>query len=551
MRKGSLAPTRRSFIGQASAFGLLASLGGAEGAQTGASSAPVPVQGTASPLVHNLELSPFVDALPLPQRLMASAASVGSHRLRLFMREIHVKVHRDLPPTRIWSYGTDAVSPLIEARSHVPLEIEWVNELPKNHFLPIDYSLHGCGHDVPDVRAVVHVHGARVRPVDDGGPEFWFVPGESRVNHYPLPQDACTLWYHDHAMGINRLNLYAGLFGMFLVRDAHEDALHLPHDDHEVPLILYDRDFTRDGQLSYPTSGDPEHPWVSEFGADALLVNGKIRPFLEVDPTLYRFRVVDAANSRFFRLSFATGDKGAVHAGFTQIGSDQGLLRTAVGLQALTIAPGERVDLLFDFERFAGESVTLRNGAFDILQFKVRAHGSSNSHTKVQAAVRNVLPDTLRDIQRMPEASATVTRRITLNEYQDPRGNSMRMLLNRMRWHEPVTEKPRLDSVEIWEFINLTEDTHPMHLHLVRFQILDRRPFDRFAYLMNKELRYVAPAEAPPANEMGWKDVVQCDPLAVTRVIVRFEGFPGKYLYHCHIQEHEANDMMRPYEVVA
>ena len=126
----------------------------------------------------------------------------------------------------------------------------------------------------------------------------------------------------------------------------------------------------------------------------------------------------------------------------------------------------------------------------------------------------------------------------------------MMMLINRKRWHEPTTEKPKLNTTEIWEFVNLTEDTHPMHLHLVRFQILDRRPFDVTDYLINKKLRFTAPATPPDPNELGWKDTVQCPTGMITRIIVRFEGFPGKYLYHCHILEHEANDMMRPFEVI-
>ena len=127
----------------------------------------------------------------------------------------------------------------------------------------------------------------------------------------------------------------------------------------------------------------------------------------------------------------------------------------------------------------------------------------------------------------------------------------MLMLLNRKHWHEPVTETPRLNTTEIWEFINLTEDLHPMHLHLVRFQILDRRVFDVFAYQNDQGVHYVGPVVLPKPNELGWKDVVQCPAAMITRIIVRFEGYPGKYLYHCHILEHEANDMMRPFEVIA
>ncbi len=234
------------------------------------------------------------------------------------MQEIHVKVHRDVPPTRMWSYGHDSLAPLIEARSGQSLDIHWVNNLPTRHFLPIDYSLHGCGHDVPDVRAIVHLHGAKVPSKDDGYPEDWFVPGQRRICHYPLDQEATALWYHDHAMGINRINTYAGLFGMFLLRDDVEDSLYLPSGDYEIPLILYDRDFTADGQLFYDVSGDPESPWISEFSADGILVNGKIRPFLKVEPRLYRFRLLNTANSRFFNLSISNDPP------LIQIGSDQG-----------------------------------------------------------------------------------------------------------------------------------------------------------------------------------------------------------------------------------
>ena len=495
-------------------------------------------------MLHSLELTPFVDPLPLPERLhpIASAHHGQPHKLRVAMREVHAKVHRDVPATRFWSYGAGALAPVIEARSNQPLEIEWANQLPAHHFLPIDFSLHGCGKELPEVRAVVHVHGARVPTKDDGYPEDWYAPGSSRTCHYPLEQDSATLWYHDHAMGLNRLNMYAGLFGLFLVRDKAEDDLNLPSGKYEVPLILYDRDFTADGQLFYPTSGDPDHPWVPEFYADGILVNGKIRPFLEVEPRLYRFRVLNGANSRFFGLSLSHKTP------FHQIGSDQGLLPAPVQLTSLLLAPAERVDLLIDFSQFAGQQVHLSDGAFEILQFRV-ANTAAASQTGHDSA--KLIPATLRPVPRIPESEAIVTRTITLNEYQDKVRNPMVMLLNRKHWHEPVTELPRLNSTEIWEFVNLTEDVHPMHLHLVKFQLLDRRTFNTFAYQMHKQLEFRAPAMLPAPAELGWKDTIQCPPGVITRIIVRFDGYPGKYLYHCHILEHESNDMMRPFEVVA
>ena len=535
--------TRRTFLRRASAFSLATSAALTAEQQSTEHGAKAPTIAPPSvPLLHALEIPPFVDPLPIPPVVDLTHPARRATRLapthRISMREIHVSLHRDLPPARLWSYGTGAIGPTLIARANTPISIQWSNDLPRKHFLPIDYTLHGCGRDIPEVRSSVHVHGARVPTRDDGYPEDWFVPGTSKTSLYPLQQEAATLWYHDHAMGINRLNHYAGLFGAFLIRDAHEDALHLPSGPYEIPLFFYDRNLTRDGQLFYPTSPDPEKPWVSEFEGDALLINGKIRPFLDVEPRLYRFRTINAANSRFYGLTLSNKQP------LIQIGSDQGLLAAPVELPRLTIAPGERADLLIDFTQSAGQTLHLRTGALDILEFRVAPKPSLPSS-------RIPLPSLFRPLPRTPESAATLTRRITLNEYQDGAQNSMLMLLNRRHWHEPVTERPKLNSTEIWEFVNQTEDVHPMHLHLVRFQILDRRPFDTFAFLMKKEMRFTGPPDPPAPNELGWKDIAQCPPGIITRILVKFEGYPGDYLYHCHILEHEANDMMRPFEVLA
>ena len=503
--------------------------------RTGAGSPVGAVTAPRRAMLHTLQLPPFVDPLPLPP-VAKPLLHKGRRSLTVTMREVQTNVHRDVPPTRVWSYGPGALAPLIEARSGQPLQIQWENQLPTRHFLPIDYSLHGSGHDMPDVRTVAHLHGARVQSQYDGYPTDWFVPGASRTCVYPFEQEATALWFHDHAMGLNRLNTYAGLVGMLLLRDEVEDALHLPAGKYEVPLILYDRDFTADGQLFYDVSGDEKSPWIPEFSADGLLVNGKIRPYLEVEPRLYRFRVLNTANSRFYILSLS-GD----HS-FLQIGGDQGLLAAPVEMKRLILGCAERADLLIDFAAMAGQTVRMRTGAQDMLEFRVGHQAASTE--------RAVVPHTLRPVARIPEAEAVKTRTMTLHEYDDQAARPMVMLINRKHWHEPTTDFPKLNTTEIWEFVNLTEDTHPMHVHLVRFQILDRRPFDRTDYLMDKKLRFTAAAAMPDPQEMGWKDVVQCPPGTITRIIMRFEGYTGKYLFHCHVLEHEANDMMRPFEVV-
>jgi spore coat protein A len=138
-----------------------------------------------------------------------------------------------------------------------------------------------------------------------------------------------------------------------------------------------------------------------------------------------------------------------------------------------------------------------------------------------------------------------------LGEIDDLRGDSATMLLNNMPWHAPITENPALNSVEIWNLMNVTDDAHPIHIHLVRFQILDRRRFDTFAYQNRNVVRYTGDAAPPDACEAGWKDTVRADPGMVTRIIIPFEGYVGRYVWHCHILEHEDNEMMRPYEVIA
>lgn len=383
----------------------------------------------------------------------------------------------------MWGFEASSPGPTIEARRGEPLFVEWANELPDKHFLPIDRSLHGAGPEVPQVRTIVHLHGGRVPPESDGYPENWYPPGKSVVSFYPNRQDATMLWYHDHAMGITRLNMFAGLFGLYLIRDEEEDALDLPKGQYEMPLILYDRSLRTDGQLFYPVSGDPAKPWVSEFFGEAILVNGTLFPFLDVEPRKYRFRLLNASNSRFYYLSLSSKQP------FRQIGSDQGLLSAPCALEHLTLAPGERADVIIDFAQHLRQRIVLESDRYTILEFRV-----SNASGLASAPI----PSPLRTIQRIKEQEAAKTRLLTLDggDSDDPT-LVMPMLLNGAFWHEPVTENPALDTVEIWSLINVTDDSHPIHLHLVRFQILDRRPFDVFTYLNDKELRYTAPAVPP------------------------------------------------------
>jgi spore coat protein A len=487
-------------------------------------------------------LTPFVDPLPVP-RVMKPAGirpdpeqtgrQIPYYRMR--MREVRQKVHRDLPPTRMWSFEDSFPGPTIEVKGGEGAIVEWANELPSRHFLPIDHTLHGAERSLPEVRSVIHLHGGRTPAGSDGYPEEWVVPGKSQRCFYPAKQDAALLFYHDHTMGINRLNIYAGMQGLLIVRDAQESALHLPSGKYEVPVLIADRLLGKDGQLVYPVSEHPDRPWVPEVFGNAILVNGKLLPYLDVEPRLYRLRIMNGSNGRFYRLSLENKHEIQV------IGNDQGLLSTPVAVKRVPLAPAERIDLVVDFAAMAGTRTKLVSDSFDIMEFRVAAKG--NADTTAPPAV-------LRSPLRLDPATAVRTRRLTLDEQMDEIQRSMGMLLNNTPWHAPITEKPTLGTTEIWELVNLTDDSHPIHLHLVRLQILDRRRFDQFEYQAKGTLRFTGPAQPPEAHEAGWKDTVRADPVMVTRIVVPFEGYAGRYVWHCHILEHEDNEMMRPYEVL-
>jgi spore coat protein A, manganese oxidase len=524
--------TRRAFLKRSCAGGALLA------ARTNAQSLVTVNRPSLDP---NL-LPKFVDPLPIPAIVRCYAyRSAPAHPgvklpyYRIEMREFWTKVHRDLNSTKMWGFNSAFPGPTLEARSGKGFLVEWVNSLPQEHFLPVDYRLGGARDRTPGVKAVVHLHGARVPPDSDGSPEHWYRPGRSALCHYPNHQDSATLWYHDHVMGTNRLNTFAGLLGLCIVRDGAEDKLNLPKGKYEIPLVICDRLFDHNGQLNYPVSGKPGAPWVPEVFGNAILVNGKLFPYLQVEPRRYRFRVLNGSNGRFYHLTLSNSQP------FWQIGTDQGLLPAPVELKSLSIAPAERADLIVDFAGQGGDEIIFRDDAYVVMQFRVAPSGRPDTSS---------LPQILRPETRIPESRAVRTRLLTLNEYVDLAQNPVLMLLNATYWRQAVTEKPTLGTTEIWSFANLTEDSHPIHLHLVRFQLLDRRRFDVFQYQTFRRLRYTGPAVLPDPGEAGWKDTVRAAPGMVTRIIVPFEGYTGRYVWHCHILEHEDNAMMRPYEVL-
>ena len=533
-----------------------------------------------APVRSGIKLTRYVDPLPLPP-IVRSTGGLGE-TIELEMVQFQQKVHRDLPPTTVWGYNGSWPGPTIEVQSGKTLSIKWTSKLPDTHLLPLDHSIHGAESTLPSVRNVAHLHGACAMPDDDGYPEAWFTAhGEHgprfnpQPSSYPNCQPSTALWYHDHALGITRLNVYAGLAGFYLIRDQAEKVLNLPQGEFEIPLMLQDRLFHRDGSLYYPkvVNGPAEHPvWIQEFYGDMNCVNGKVMPFLEVEPRRYRFRVLNAANSRFYHLRLFNSDSTGKVASqsfdvpsFQQIGSDGGLLPAPLDLHYLLIAPGERFDIVIDFSGCEGKCFSLVNDApapytvggqylaEDVMLFKITRPLSGKDTSAV--------PEALVPFEPLNPTYATRERLLLVSEKERPSdGYVIIGMLGNARWHEPISEDPKAGSTEIWSFVNITGDVHPLHVHLVQFQVLNRQAFDVPTYQQTGKLVFTSKPMAPESNERpARKDSIKSYPSYVTRIIMRFDlphgapVTPGQelvYVWHCHILEHEDNEMMRPYKVI-
>jgi spore coat protein A len=486
--------------------------------------------------------------------------------------EFSQQLHRDLPnKTVLWGYNGSYPGPTFEARKNQPITVEWVNNLINPTLqLPLDTTLETSPDTDPRNRVSPHLHGGHVLSAWDGIPDAWFSPGPSPQTgpgfygttfEYANDQRAATLWYHDHAAGVTRLNVYSGLAGFYLIRDAVEGSLNLPSGRFEIPLVIQDRMFDDSGQWFYPSQGVTSvHPiWVPMFFGNIALVNGKVWPYLEVEPRKYRFRVLNGSNSRFYNLSLTS------QRPLTQIGSEGGLLPEPVTLEELLIAPGERADVIVDFAGCAGQSIVLTNDAPapfptggavalpEIMQFRVTKPLSGWETSS--------LPRKLPPLRRINPRSAVNVRNLTLNQILQSPMHPLELLLGNnvpggLPFTAPVTEKARDHSTEIWNFLNLTDHTHPMHVHLVEYQVLDRQNFDASLYIASNgtQLSFTGPPVPPDPNEMGWKDTVRANPGQATRIIIRFDALPAdrirRFMWHCHILEHEDNDMERPYVLV-
>ncbi len=507
-------------------------------------------------------LTPYLDPLPIPAVATPITGSPGgAATYEMTEVEIEQQLHSELPnPTRVWAFS-DGVhpagtpGPVIEARTGEPVTVTWRNDIrdydtgvprTNNHYLDVDVQTDPngmvCIHGAEAVsKTVTHLHGGHVPAAVDGYPEYTKLPEETPdVFEYPNGQQAGYLWFHDHALGITRLNVYMGLAGIYFMRDAVEDAIDLPDGAYEVPLVLQDRKFNPDGSLRYPST------YTDHWFGDKVMVNGKVWPYLDVARGKYRFRFLNGSGSRVYTLSLSP-PSGLLS--FTVIGNEGGLLEAPVpGVGQLTIGPGERYDVVIDFAGYSnGDDILLVNSAGapfpngpanlpTVMKFHVTA---ATGHT-------DPLPLTLRTIQHLDPNTAVMTRDFRLKQSGlDGCGRAV-WEINGLGWDD-ITEYPELGTTEIWRFINDSGVSHPMHMHLVFFQILDR---DSFTKDPNGVIIPGGNPQPPLPEEAGWKDTVMVGPNQIVRVIAHFEDYKGKYPYHCHILEHEDHEMMRQFQTV-
>jgi len=467
--------TRRQLLRSAAATAVLAPLGMRLSTAAFAASGPP---------------AAFTTPLRIPRVLVPRRTADGDH-YELTARAARADVWPD-SATPVWGYDGEFPGPTIVAERGTPVVVRQRNAL--------------------DVPTAVHLHGGHVPPDMDGHALDTIPPGGERLYRYPNDQAGATLWYHDHTMHATGRNLHNGLFGMYVLHDPAEDALGLPSGERDVPLILADRTFDGDGRMVYP-----EHAHEGFLG-DTPLVNGVAQPFHGVERATYRFRLLNASNSRRYDLGLEATSGGRVW--FRQIGSDGGLLSTPVIRERIELAPGERIEVLVDFSGLpAGDRVVVTNRAPERMGRLLRFHVGAG------APVRSVVPRTLAEVASL--TGAALTRKVMLSE-QDGVWRLMGHGFDR----DIVDFRPRLGATEIWSFHNPTNAPHPMHLHLVQFQVLDRNG---------------VPA---PAWEQGWKDTVFVNAAETVRVVARFTGWTGTYIYHCHNLEHEDHDMMSQFRVV-
>ncbi|MBT8116562.1 MAG: multicopper oxidase domain-containing protein, partial [Gammaproteobacteria bacterium] len=508
-------------------------------------------------------LTPFVEALPIPPVLQPTGTRAdGVPQYTMSVETATQSVHPDLPPTDLWTYNGSWPASTIVAQKGQPIEVTYQNNLPSggggnrgNNILEIDTCAHGPNYFGDAKRVVTHLHGGHLPARFDGQPEYTLLPGESDIYEYPNNQDAASLWYHDHALGITRLNVYGGMAGFYLLADAEDtlgpnNAFGFPSGQYEIGLAIQDRQFNADGSLFYNAQLE------DAFKGDTPVVNGKVAPFLSVDQGKYRFRLLNGSQSReyIYRLENITNPGN--DPGFTLVGTDLGLVSAPIDLGNTTgtkIAPAERLDVIIDFAGMApGDEIILRNDDVtppllpSLMKFIVT--GTPGYTGAINSTLRPVTPldpgtaDATRyfRLKKDPGAACKDGSGRTVNEWLveslDGPGPGATVI---GKYWDDLSEFPILGNREVWEFENPTNVMHPMHVHLVKFQILGKT-----------DLTTGQPIPLEPWEANTWKDIVRIPANASARIIMDFTDYLGKFPQHCHILDHEDHEMMRQFQTI-
>jgi FtsP/CotA-like multicopper oxidase with cupredoxin domain len=439
------------------------------------------------------KFAPFQRDLPM----MPVASPVRTENgVAVYELDVREGVAEILPGMQTPIYGYDGIypGPTIRARKGEPAIVRARN---------------GLGFDTN-----IHLHGGYVPAASDGHPMDVIAPGASFDYAYPNEQDAASLWYHDHAHGRTARTLYYGLVGSYVLSDDREAGLDLPQEEYDIPIVLADHAFNRDGSFRYTENIDVG------FVGDTILVNGAIAPRMRVQRRLYRLRFVNASNSRIYDLRLGN------RRPMVQIASDGGLLEHALRRTTVRIHPAERIELLLDFRAFKpGSEVVLHNvsgGATTraVMRFDVVRGGGSEE--------ARIPRGRMRTLERLPKPNATRSWELSLKTGGGVQWQMASRGFDPMR----VDARPRLGTTELWQWRNTSDRSHPMHLHGMLFRVIERS------------------TGVVTAPERGWKDTIGVAPGEKVTVQPWFVPYAGRYVFHCHNLEHGDKAMMLQLEVV-
>ncbi|MAS35605.1 MAG: bilirubin oxidase [Anaerolineaceae bacterium] len=527
-----------------------------------------------------LAASNLLPDLPFIGRVLAQSDRVPDLEVRLRAVESEVSI---LPgsPTRVWVYQGEVIQG----------DTASLQAIPDSYLGPI-FRVHQSQHvrihfvnDLPE-ESIIHWHGLILPEAMDAHPHYAIAPGETYVYDFQVINRAGTYWYHPHPHGATATQVYNGLAGLFIVTDGEETAAGLPSDDYDIPLVFQDRSFDADNQLVYITGGMMTQMMTEMMGflGDNILINGKPEFELDVETRAYRLRLLNGSNFRILKLGWEDGTP------LTVIGTDGGLLESPLERPYVTLSPGERVELWVDFsEHTVGSQLLLKSlpftgvemggtmmGGMEMPETTTLPHGEKTTVLKVNVVQESTealtLPERLSTIQRYAlsdAVNADLPRTFEiamLNEVWSLNGRSFEM--------DAVADDEivQANTLEVWEFINVvnesetgamdgghgghdmgnmnmgsgeikTEDqmAHPMHIHGVQFQILERTVEDAF--------REGWETVSAGYVDEGWKDTVLLMPGERVKLLMRFGSDLGLYVFHCHNLEHEDLGLMRNYQV--